>query len=184
MRFILEHPWLAFISIAAVGIALMWIGLRDGKRLLNKIGLGVFFFAVIACITGLIIVTPTEHAKNVIYTFVNAAEKEEYERLSGVLDRNVVLVDHWNELPNNGVDSIQKNLAKFHQKHTMQFNVIMRFIPIEREGDVLVEISLLSRVSGIGTVPSTWRLIVSPSVEGKWKITSIDAIEIMGKSYR
>ena len=49
---------------------------------------------------------------------------------------------------------------------------------------VLIEVSLLSRVAVIGTVPSTWRLIVSPLDDGVWKITSIDTVEIMARLYR
>ena len=184
MSFILEHPWLAFISIAAVACAFLWIGARDGKGLQIKVGFGVFFIGVVVCVVGLLIDTPSEHAHRVMNAFIDAAENEEYYLLPTVLDQDVVLEDHWKSLPNHGIDSIRTNLIKLHQKHTLRFNAIMRILPVERAEDVLVEISLLSRVTGIGTVPSTWRFIVSPNEDGVWKITSIDALEIMGRSYR
>jgi hypothetical protein len=43
---------------------------------------------------------------------------------------------------------------------------------------------MFSRLSGIGTVPSRWRLLVRPVAADEWKIYSIDAIEIAGRSYR
>ena len=144
----------------------------------------MFFIAVIACVIGFLIDTPSEQAQRVMNAFIDAAENEEYDGLANVLDQDVVLEDHWKSLPNHGIDSIRTNLIKLHQKHTLRFNAIMRILPVERAEDVLVEVSLLSRMAGIGTVPSTWRFIVSPSDDGVWKITSIDAVEIMGRSYR
>jgi hypothetical protein len=184
MRFILEHPWLAFITIAAIAFAFLWIGVRDGKRVQFKVGLWVFCVGVIACGFGLAIDTPTEHARNVINAFVDVAEQEQYSRLPHLVDNEILLVDHWKDLPNSGITALQKNIAKLHQKHPLLFNTILRFQPVEREGDVLVEISLLSRVTGIGTVPSRWRIIVAPNEDGVWRINSIDAVEIMGRSFR
>ena len=184
MRFILEHPWLAFVSIGAVAIALLWIGLRDGKKLQIKIGAGVFCVAVLACVVGIAIETPTEHAKKVVYAFIHAAEEKNYSELPALLNNGVILVDYWRGLPNIGIESIEKNITKLHQKHELRFNTIFRFQPVEREKDVLVELSLISRVSGIGTVPSRWRILVMPNDDGIWKIDSIDAVEIMGRSFR
>ena len=170
MRFILEHPWISSISIAAIALGLLWIGLRDGKKIYSRVGVLLFCVAVTAWILGRLIDTPTEHAKRLIYSFVLAVETEDIPATSAVLSQDVIMVDTWKDYPNQGIEGVQLSIIELQ--------------PVEREEDVLVEISLLSRVSGIGTVPSRWRILVQPNEAGVWKIYSIDAVEIMGRSYR
>ncbi len=184
MRFILEHPWLASISIAAIAFALTWTGLRDGLGTRVKIGLVVFGVSICSLIVGLLIDTPTEHAKGAVYTFVQGVEDENISAVFSVVHQDVILVDHWDAISSNGIQGVQESIKQLHEKHPLSFNTILRFQAVEREEDVLVELSMLSRVSRIGTVPSVWRILVMPNEQGTWKIYSIDAIEIMGKSYR
>ena len=184
MRFILEHPWISSISIAAIALGLLWIGLRDGKKIYSRVGVLLFCVAVTAWILGRLIDTPTEHAKRLIYSFVLAVETEDIPATSAVLSQDVIMVDTWKDYPNQGIEGVQLSIIELHERHSFSFNTVLRFQPVEREEDVLVEISLLSRVSGIGTVPSRWRILVQPNEAGVWKIYSIDADEIMGRSYR
>ena len=184
MRFILEHPWLASLMITAVSFALIWTGLRDGKLRRVKVGIVVLLVAVTACVLGIVVDTPTELAKRAVYSFVKAVEEENISLVSTVLYRDVNMVDQWKEISEAGIAGVIASIHKLHMKHTLRYNTILRFQPIERDDDVLVELSLLSRVSGIGTVPSRWRLLIMPDEQGVWKIYSIDAVEIMGRSYR
>lgn len=184
MRFILEHPWLASTVVVAVAFALLWTGARDGKQLRCKVGLIVFVFAIAVFVTGTLVVTPTEHAKRVIEALVTAVEDEDIPAAIQVLSQQVVLVDTWNDIDDSGIERVKASIARLHNRHSLSYNTIMRFQPVEREHDVIVELSLLSRVSGIGTVPSRWRILVMPDEQGVWKIYSIDAIEIMGRSFR
>jgi hypothetical protein len=184
MRFILEHPWLSSFMITAISFALVWTGLRDGKLLRSKVGGVVFLVAVGACVLGLVVDTPTEHAKRVVYSFVKAVEEGNTTSVPSMLHRDVILVDQWKGISETGIEGVIASVHKLHQKHTLSYNTILRFQPVERTNDVLVELSLLSRVSGIGTVPSRWRLLIMPNDLGDWTIYSIDAIEIMGRSYR
>ncbi len=184
MRFVLEHPWLASISISAIAFALVWTGLRDGVPTRTKIGIGVFCIAVVACLLGIFITTPTEHAKRVVFTFVEGVEENDVPKALSVLHHKVRLVDWWDEISNKGIQGIRESINKLHTERPLSFNVVLKLHPVEREDDVLVDLSLLSRVARIGTVPSRWKLLLMPDEQGIWKIYSIDAIEIMGKSYR
>lgn len=184
MRFILEHPWISSISIAAIALGLLWTGLREGKNIRSKAGVLILFIAVSAWILGWLIDTPTEHAKRLIYSFVQAVEQEDIPATAEVLSQDVIMVDTWKDYPNQGIEGVQLSIIELHSRHSFSFNTVLRFQPVEREEDVLVEISLLSRVSGIGTVPSRWRILVKPNEAGVWKIYSIDAVEIMGRSFR
>ncbi len=184
MRFFFEHPWLSSLPVAAAAIALLWTGLREGKTFRSKVGVLLFCVAIVTCIVGLTIDTPTEHAKRIISSFVKAVEKEDIPRASMFLTQDVLMVDTWKDIPNQGIESVQESIAEFYARHSFSFNTVLRFQPVERKEDVLVEISLLSRISGIGTVPSRWRILVKPNEIGVWKIYSIDAVEIMGRSYR
>jgi len=184
MRFILEHPWIASLSMTAVAFALSWTGLRDDNSRRCKIGVVVFLFAVAVCITGVVIDTPTEHAKRVIYSFINAVENEDIPAALATLHQDVVLVDTWKEISEEGIEGVAASISYLNAHHSLSYNTVLRFQPVERDGDVFVELSLLSRVSGIGTVPSRWRILVMPNEQGSWRIYSIDAVEIMGRSFR
>ena len=184
MRFILEHPWVTFLSIGVVAVGLLWSGLRDGKKLFSRSGVIIFFFATLAWVVGTMIETPTEHAKRLIDSLVRAVEQKDIPAIATILTKNVILVDTWKDFTNQGIQTVQKSVEELHSRHSFSFNTMLRFQSVERPDDVLVEISLLSRVSGIGTVPSRWRILVKPNESGVWKIYSIDAIEIMGRSYR
>mgnify|MGYP002847896175 CR=1 FL=1 len=184
MRFILEHPWISSLSIGVVAIGFLWTGLRDGKKLYCRTGAVLFCMAVLAWVVGSMIETPTEHAKRLIDALVQAVEKKNIPAIATLLTEDVILVDTWKDFPNKGIQTVQESVAELHLRHTFSFNTMLRFQAVERPDDVLVELSLLSRVSGIGTVPSRWRIRVKPNELGDWKIYSIDAIEIMGRSYR
>ncbi len=184
MRFILEHPWLAFIMLTSISFALSWTGLRDGKMLRVKVGVAFFLLALALCTIGLVIETPTEHAKRVVYAFVRAVEEEDISSALQEVHPEVVLVENWEGISEAGAEGVKASIIRLHSKYPLKYNTILRFQPVERSDDVLVELSLLSRVSGIGTVPSRWRLIVMPDEQGLWKIYSIDAVEILGRSYR
>lgn len=184
MRLIFEHPLPVSLAIAAIGIVCLWRGLREG--LFRSVIIGSFFIlvAIIAYILGVLTVTPTEHAKTVIYGFIDAVVQGDITSSMSFLADDVILVDTWNGKLSSGSVAVGENILELHRRHTLRFNTVLRFVPIERDYDVLVELSLITRISGIGTVPSRWRLVVSPSTENEWSIQSIDAIEIAGRSLR
>jgi ketosteroid isomerase-like protein len=184
MRFIFEHPWISSLSIGVVAVGLMWVGLRDGKKLFFRSGTLLFCLAVLAWLVGSAIETPTEHAKRLIDSLVQAVEQKDLPAIAPILSKDVILVDTWKDFTNQGIQTVQNSVEELHSRHSFSFNTMLRFQPVERPDDVLVEVSFLSRVSGIGTVPSRWRILVKPNASGVWKIYSIDAIEIMGRSYR
>ena len=54
----------------------------------------------------------------------------------------------------------------------------------EGKDDVLVQLFMFTRLSGIGSVPSTWKIRVHEGSGGVWEIYSIDAVEIGTRSFR
>jgi hypothetical protein len=66
----------------------------------------------------------------------------------------------------------------------LSYNTILRMEIYERQHDVLTELSMFTRVSRIGSVPSRWRILAREQPKGTWSIYSIDAVEIAGRSYR
>ena len=183
MRFIFEHPWVASVLVSSIGIGFLWVGLRENLIGRVKIGVCVLGISFAVLIIGILVETPTEHAKSVIYGFVEAVVDGNVESATHFLTENVILVDQWEEVGGTGKNAVRESIIELHERHTIRYNAIMNFQPFEREGDVLVELTILSRVSGIGTVPSRWRVLVRDD-ETAWRIYSIDAIEIMGRSFR
>ena len=100
------------------------------------------------------------------------------------ITEDVLLIDDWKGASGTTWKDVQESIIELHKRHTINYSTVLRLVPIEREDDVLVELSLFSRVSGIGTVPSRWRILVKQVEDDEWKIYSIDAIEIAGRSFR
>ena len=140
--------------------------------------------AIIIWCIGYFIETPSEHATRVVRNFVNAVVEGDIPSVAPCIAKNVILVDSWNKKSGTGRAIVLESVRELHQRHTMTQVTILKCEPVEREGDVQVELVVLARVSGIGTVPSTWRLFVDESGTGTWEIYSIDAIEIAGRSFR
>ena len=97
---------------------------------------------------------------------------------------DVDIVDDWKGESLSGRAGMKKSLDDLYAKYKITFNTVLRVEFFERENDVLVDLSLFTRVSGIGSVPSIWSILVHEEKNGKWSISSIDAIEIAGRSYR
>ncbi|MBC8200997.1 MAG: hypothetical protein H8E86_03035 [Planctomycetes bacterium] len=184
MRLILEHHWLTFIIVGSIGVAFLWVGLRDSLLTRVKIGIATIILAVLLFIVGLFVVTPTEHSKKIVSGFVNAVVDEQIGKALSFLSKDVVFIDDWRGESLSGIDGARKSLDALYSKHKLTFNTFLKVDFYERENDVLVEMSLFTRVSGIGSVPSKWRILVVEQDGGKWAIQSIDAIEIAGRSYR
>jgi hypothetical protein len=184
LRLILEHHWLTFIIVGSIGIGFLWVGLRDSLLMRVKIGVATIALAILLFVVGLFVITPTEHAKKMVRGFVNAVVDEQINESLSFLSKDVVFIDDWKGESLSGHGGARKSLEDLYSKHKLTFNTFLKADFRERENDVLVEISLFTRVSGIGSVPSRWRILVIKQVGGEWAISSLDAIEIAGRSYR
>ena len=184
MRLIFEHPWVTSMAVASIGFGFLWIGLREDLMNRIKIGATLMFFSLAILLVGLLVDTPTEHAKFVVYGFVGAATDADVQGAMAFITEDVVLIDDWKGGSGTTWKDVQESIIELHKRHTINYSTVLRLVPIEREDDVLVELSLFSRVSGIGTVPSRWRILVKQIEDDEWKIYSIDAIEIAGRSFR
>ena len=172
------------MAIASIGGGFLWVGLREDLMNRIKIGASLVLLALVILIVGLLVDTPTEHAKVVVHGFVDAATDGDIQGAISFVTDDVLLVDDWRGKTGTSKQDVRISLVELHKRHSINYNTVLRLVPIEREGDVLVELSLFSRVSGIGTVPSRWRILIKPIPDEGWKIYSIDAIEIAGRSYR
>lgn len=184
MRLIFEHPWVASMAVASIGGGFLWVGLREDLMHRIKIGVSLLLLSLVILIVGLLVDTPTEHSKFVVHGFVNAATEGDIQGAMTFITNDVVLIDDWKGGSGTTKQDVRDSIVELHKRHTIGYSTVLRLVPIERENDVLVELSLFSRVSGIGTVPSRWRILVKPIMGDAWKIYSIDAIEIAGRSYR
>ena len=184
MRLIFEHPWVLSLAIASIGFGFLWVGLREDLLNRIKIGVSLVFLSLIILVVGLLVDTPTEHAKFVVHGFIDAATEADIQGAISFVTDDVLLVDDWRGKTGTSKQDVRISLVELHKRHGISYNTVLRLVPIEREDDVLVELSLFSRVSGIGTVPSRWRILVKQVEDDEWKIYSIDAIEIAGRSFR
>ena len=184
MRLVFEHPWVLSLAIASIGFGFLWVGLREDLLNRMKIGVSLVLLSFTILVVGLLVDTPTEHAKFVVHGFIDSATEGDIQGAVSFVTDDVLLVDDWRGKTGTSKQDVRTSLVELHKRHTINYSTVLRLVPIEREDDVLVELSLFSRVSGIGTVPSRWRILVKQVEDDEWKIYSIDAIEIAGRSFR
>ncbi|HIA72401.1 MAG TPA: hypothetical protein EYO01_06875 [Phycisphaerales bacterium] len=184
MRLIFEHPWLTSISVGTLGFALLWVGLREQLITRIKIGIALLIVAIVLFVTGTLVQTPTENAKRVVYGFLDAVEEGKVGAATSFLHKDVILKDSWNGRAQNGRAGVRASLEELYRRHSLQYNTILKTRIVEKVSEVHVELYLFTRVSGIGSVPSQWRILVHESQNGVWEIFSIDAIEIAYRSFR
>ena len=184
MRFVLEHPWATGCILGSVSYALIWNGLRDDRTTRVKIGLVLAAITVAAVMIGTILDTPREHASRIVRGFIEAVKENDIASVRQYVTPSVVFVDDFKGKVNGGVAGVIQGVTYLHEEYPPTSNTILRFEVIERVHDVLVEVSMMTRVTHIGSVPNRWRLFVSQNEQGTWQISTIDAIEIAFRSYR
>ncbi len=184
MRFIYEHPWASGFIIASLAFVFIWTGLRDGKPKCFRSGIVVTAFAVTAVLLGTMIDTPREHARRVVVAFVEAVQNNDTYAVRQLVSPYVQVVDDFDGRLGGTVAGVVQGVKELHREYPPTSNTILRLEVFEREQDVLVALSMMTRVTHIGSVPNRWRIFVAPDALGTWQISTIDAVEIAFRSYR
>ncbi|MBC8202444.1 MAG: hypothetical protein H8E91_01295 [Planctomycetes bacterium] len=184
MRFVIEHPWASGCILSSISFALIWTGLRDGKSMRVKFGLATITLAIAAMIIGNIYSTPREHASRVVHGFIDAVMENNISGVRNLVAPNVIVVDDLGGKLQGKIAGVLEGVRYLHDQFPPTSNTILRFEVFEREHDVIVEISMMTRISHIGSIPNRWHLIVTPTVEDVWQITTIDVVEVAFRSYR
>lgn len=184
MRFIVEHPWASGCILGSISFVFIWTGIRDGKTLRIQIGFVVVLLAISAMIIGDIFSTPREHATRVVQSFIKAVMQQNIQDVRNLVSPNVIVVDDLGGRLQGTAHGVVQAVNYLHDKYPPIRNTILRFEVFERQKDAIVEISMISRITSIGSVPHQWRLIVTPNDHDTWLITTIDVVEVAFRSYR
>ncbi len=181
LRLIIEHPLPISISIAIVAIVFLWKWMTDGVQ--SKLIAGLCLLGLAFCIwcLGTFIETPSEHAKRIVKGFVASVQEGRTLDALGYVSKDVMIIDDWEGEKGGGKAELHEALKRLDDRYTLGHLIILKLMPYEREGDVQVELSLVVRVTGIGSVPSKWRIIVGETSDEGWAIWSIDALEVAGR---
>jgi hypothetical protein len=184
VRFIIEHPWASGCILSSISFALIWTGLRDGKLIRVKFGLVAIIFAIAVMIIGNIYATPRENASKVVHALIEAVMNNDIPEVQKLVARDVIVVDDLGGKLKGKISGVVQGITYLHEQFPPTSNTMLRFEVFEREQDVIVEISMMSRISRIGSVPHRWHLIVAPNAQEVWQITTIDVVEVAFRSYR
>ena len=147
-------------------------------------GVVSLLLAVTLFLVGTYVVTPTEHARGVVLAFVEAVIDKRINEALEFLHEDVLLVDDWRGASGTGRSGVRESVTMLYSRHTLQFNTVVNMQIFEGKDDVLVQLFMFTRLSGIGSVPSTWKIRVHEGSGGVWEIYSIDAVEIGTRSFR
>ena len=184
MRFVIEHPWASGCILGSISFALIWTGLREGKLRRIKFGLVTVVLAFAAMIIGNLFSTPRENATRVVRSFIYAVIQNSISEVSNLVSPDVIVVDNLRGKLDGTRAGVVKGVQYLHKEFPPTSNTIMRIEVFEREHDALVEVSMMTRITGVGSVPHRWRLIVTPDSQEVWRITTIDVVEVAFRSYR
>ena len=184
MRFIIEHPWASGCILSTLSFVLVWTGLRDGRSVRIKLGVVVFFIALIAVGIGLKFTTPRENGRRVTNAFIRAVMENNVVNAVSLLSPTVFVKDdihgHLKQHQLGVVDAIKY----LHKEFPPTSNTVLRLDVFEREKDVLVILTQITRIKRIGSVPNTWKILVSPNEHGEWLVSMLDVEEVAYRSYR
>ena len=175
MRFVIEHPLASACILSSISFALIWTGLRDEKLIRIKFGVVIFILAISAM---------RENASNVVHAFIDAVVDNNIFKIRKLVSPNVIVVDDLEGKLQGNISGVINGVAYLHEQFPPTSNTILRFEVFEREHDAIVEVSMMSRITRIGSVPHRWHFIVTPNADETWQITTIDVVEVAFRSYR
>ncbi len=184
MRFVFEHPWPVSIAILIVAVFLGWTALQEGFRGRLIISLAMVVAAAAALAAGILVDTPREHARAVTRGFIAAVVRGDVDAAAALLSPHAVIIDDWEGIPANDKAAMVMRLRSLHRQYDLVANTTLRLEVAERDMDAVVEVSLLTRIGSIGSVPSRWRLTLAPEDDGQWRIRTLDAIMVAGRPYQ
>ena len=101
-----------------------------------KIGAALFVVAIILFLTGTFIQTPTEHAKRIVYGFLDSVEESDIDGAVTYLHEDVILKDSWNGKAQNGRKGARLSLEELYRRHILQYNTILKMHIIEKATEV------------------------------------------------
>ena len=184
MRFVIEHPLASGCILSSISFALIWTGLRDEKLIRIKFGVVIFILAISAMVIGIVFSTTRENASNVVHDFIDAVVDNNISKIRKLVSPNVIVVDDLEGRLEGNISGVINGVAYLHKQFPPTSNTILRFEVFEREHDAIVEVSMMSRITRIGSVPHRWHFIVTPNADETWQITTIDVVEVAFRSYR
>lgn len=184
MRFVIEHPWASGCILSSVSFALIWTGFRDGKLIRVKLGSLALILAIAAMVIGNVFSTIRENASSVVHAFIDAVMENNISEVRQLVALDVIVVDDLGGKLQGKLSGVLNGVKYLHEQFPPTSTTILRFEVFERERDAIVEVSMMSRITRIGSVPHRWHLIVTPNSEEVWQITTIDVVEVAFRSYR
>jgi len=183
-RFLLENPWplCIMLLLAAIVLAKFALDRADQRMLLGSLGCVLASAAVF--VTAWIVVTPGEHARRVVRTFVDAAEAGDMQGMQAVLAPDASL--HIGALTAPGMDrsELDRALSMLEGRHRIESNTVtaLRAGPLSADAAVAELSCFTTTSSSFGPVQSTWLFRVEQTPQGTWNIRRIAGVSMAGRA--
>ena len=187
---IYENPLPLALSLAAIAAFLAWRGLTGGKRA-ELLGAGVAAaLGIAAVVAGRLVVTPGEHAREVVEELVALAEDAEILRAGELFAPNAVL--NYGRRENSGfaIEAIRAAIGSLANANRIESNRVTRLVARTLDDNTgEVELSCTTTTArGMGPIPTNWIIRVrrsgdagNPAGKDAWKIDRLTFESVFGQ---
>jgi hypothetical protein len=182
-HYIFENPYPLTIGLAALGIVLGWLGLRDGRTDRLQWAVVPLLLAAATFITGLIVTTAGEQARAVTRKLIDAGVENDLVTAVDLLSDDVTFHFAKPENPGYDKDFIIEGLDWLTKRFTIEKNSItMLKAYTESSTKATVHAACFTELAeGYGyPSPSQWVLEVERQDDGEWKVTDLTCVSIAG----
>jgi hypothetical protein len=184
-RFVLENPWPLGGGLVAIGLAVTWLSVREGRLGRAKGALVPVVIGAAVLAAGFAVTTSGERARGVVGDFVDHVVAGDIVAASNLLAPGVSL--HIGAETNVGrdYDFLVDGLSRFDERYTVESNSVGELKGYTTSGDdATVHLACMTRVAeGMGYPTATrWVLRVSRQDDGRWLIDRMVFVSLNGQA--
>lgn len=182
-RYVFENPWPVGIVLLAIAAGLGWTGLHavDRRRLIAAGVVALLGAAVM--VAGKAVVTPGEHARDVVLEVVDAAVAADVATGAAALADDASLSLGSPNNPGFPRDIIVRRMDGLTGRYRIEGNRITNLDARTVSSDRgVVDIACVTELSlGFGPVPTSWTIQVDRQTDGTWKISHVTWVTLAGR---
>ncbi len=185
VRHLIETTWPSVVLLALAAAVVGWMAVQRDDRRTLAIAAVLAALAIGTGVVGTMVETDREQVLAATRAFVQDAVGGDVPALVGRLHRDATLHAGAVEAPGYPRDDLERAFDQLDGIHRIQENTITLLDAASADdGVVWTELACLTRTdSSYGTVPSRWifEWMRTPD-DGSWRIRSISAISVAGRS--
>ncbi len=183
-RFLLENPYPLGLVLLALGGGVLWTALQSGSTRRLRIAAALAAAGGAVLMTGWLVVTSGERARQVVLDLVAAAEAGDVPAALDLFASDAGLSLGSPSNPAYASDAIRRRVEQLNGRYRIESNEITQ-LDAQTETWHRATVHLGCRtvpVVGFGPVPTQWEVRVERQDDGTWKIAHVTWLSIAGRA--